>query len=266
MKLKTILLLAIFISMIGCKQQEQKKENTSKSTLEIPQPEKTSSHLTNWKNAINSYNRNALRNTYETNAVKIISADNILTSTSEIANYYGIQKDKITSVESLFSVEANKKRGITYEIVRYTLDNQTAHIQIVIWKTKDEKVIREFEFTETYTAAEVNSSEIAKRRKLWMELCNAHNAENLVKQLYSKNTMYFNHKPLIQGTEALTKEYNYMNNENYSLQLDPLKLAIVNANFAFEIGQCSGGYGGKYILVWKKEADGNWYVYIDSNI
>jgi hypothetical protein len=78
--------------------------------------------------------------------------------------------------------------------------------------------------------------------------------------------MYYNHKPIVQGTENLIQEYGYMNRESYSLQLDPKKSVIVNANFVFEIGQCSGSYGGKYVLIWKKEADGNWRIYIDSNI
>jgi ketosteroid isomerase-like protein len=99
-----------------------------------------------------------------------------------------------------------------------------------------------------------------------MELCNANNAKALVTQLYSNNTIYFNHKPIVKGTADLIKEYSYMNNKNYHLNLQPLIVKVVNARFAFEIGQCSGGYNGKYILIWKKHADGNWKIFIDSNI
>jgi ketosteroid isomerase-like protein len=41
---------------------------------------------------------------------------------------------------------------------------------------------------------------------------------------------------------------------------------FVNDNLVYEIGQCKGTYKGKYILVWKKESDGVWRVFIDSNI
>lgn len=268
MNLKIILLLLVLVSIIGCKQQESKKEERTPSKTEMVESEKISTHLNNWENAINSHDLNTLKNSYAANAIKIISADSIMNTSSQIASYYETQKHKITAITSLFSIEANKKRGITYELVSYKTDQLKEYIQLVIWKQENEKIIREFEFTETRSLAspKVDTSEITKRRNLWMELCNANNAEHLVKQLYSANTMYFNHKPIIQGTTDLVKEYSYMNNEKYSLKLTPIQLEVVNANFAFEIGQCSGSYGGKYILIWKKLADGKWYIHIDSNI
>ena len=243
---------------------DKQHEPNTNSTTEI----EVSSHLEDWMKAINSHDANALQHSYDTNAVKIISADNIINGASNIAAHYGKHKQKITTIKSLFRVEANKRRGITYEMVKFTTDNQKEYLHIVIWKTKDGNVVREFEFTEIHKTSDSKAAttEITQRRKLWMELCNAHNAENLVKQLYSPNTMYYNHKPIVQGTENLIKEYGYMNNNKYSLKLEPKKLIIANSDVAFEIGQCSGSYGGKYILIWKKQADGNWDIYIDSNI
>lgn len=243
---------------------DKQHEPNTNSTSEID----VSSYLEDWMNAINTNDKKALQSSYDANAVKIISADNIINGASNIAAYYGKHTHKITSIESQFRIEANKRRGITYELVKFTTADQKEYMQIVIWKTKDGNVIREFEFTEIHKTSdsEVATTEITKRRKLWMELCNAHNAENLVKQLYSPNTMYYNHKPIVQGTENLIKEYGYMNNQKYALKLEPKKLTIVNTDVAFEIGQCSGSYGGKYILIWKKQADGNWDIYIDSNI
>ena len=263
MRLKIIILSFVLLFIIGCKQSQRKKENTTNS--EIDQPEKTSDNLIDW---VDAFNTDTLESSYDENAVKIISPDNIISSALEIANHYKIHKNKITSIESLFSTEANKERGINYELVKYKTDNFKEYIQIVIWKAQNEKTIREFEFTgeNTLEADQVDTTNIVKRRKLWVELCNTHNPENLVKELYSSNTMYFNHKPIVKGTEDLIKEYNYMSNENYSLNLNPIKLEVVNANLAFEIGQCSGSYNGKYILVWKKQVDGVWKVYIDSNI
>lgn len=268
MKLKTIILQFILLTIIGCNQRENKNENISNSQTEIVQSEHIPDNLRNWANDINNNNTNSIKNSYDTNAIKIISTDSIIESSTQIANYYGIHKGKITSIESIFSIEANKKRGINYELVRYKIDNLKEFIGIVIWRKENEMIIREFEFTEesTFESKKVDTINIAERRKLWIELCNTNNPENLVKQLYSNNTIYFNHKPIVKGTEELIKEYGYMNNENYTLNLHPMKLEVVNANFAFEVGQCSGSYNGKYILVWKKHADGNWKVYIDSNI
>ena len=236
--------------------------------MKIVKSEHIPDNLKKWADDINNDNTNSLKNSYDTNAIKIISEDSIIDNSAQIANYYRIQTGKITSIESIFNLEANKKKEINYQLVRYQIDNLKEFIGIVIWKMENGKIIREFEFTQetTLESKKVDTTDIDERRKLWIELCNKNNSENLVKQLYSKHTMYFNHKPIVKGTEELIKEYSYMNNGNYTLNLHPLKLEVVNANFVFEVGQCSGSYNGKYILVWKKQPDGNWKVYIDSNI
>ena len=84
--------------------------------------------------------------------------------------------------------------------------------------------------------------------------------------MYSENTLYYNHKPLVVGRELLIEEYSYMNRENYQLTLNPIVVDQVNDKLVFEIGQCKGSYGGKYIIIWRKEESGKWEVFIDSNI
>lgn len=268
MKLKTIVLSLVLLIIIGCKQYENKKENTSDSKTDIVQSVKGINNIADWISAVNKDSLNTLEGTYNTHAIKILSPDSILNSPTQIANYYNAQKNKITFLESLFRIEANKERGIHYELFKYKTDNHKEYVQLVIWSMENKNVTREFEFTQerTSASASVDTTDIDKRRELWMTLCNSHEVENLVKQLYTPNTMYYNHKPIVQGTEDLIKEYSYMNTKSYSLNLSPLTLEVINTNYAFEIGQCSGSYNGKYILIWEKQADGNWKILIDSNI
>lgn len=268
MNLKIVILLFLILNIVEDKQQSDKNETVTNSEMEIVQSQKTSSYITGWVNAINDNNIPNIEKMYASNAIKVISGDSILNSSKSIAAYYGIQKSKITSIESLFNVEANKNRRINYEVIRYKTEDLKEYTQLLIWRFEGQKVIREFEFTEERSSEskKVSTSDIAERRKLWMELCNENNAEKLVQQLYSSNTIYFNHKPIIRGIEDVIKEYAYMNNANYSLHLQPMKLEVVNANLAYEIGQCSGSYNGKYMLVWKKESNGIWKIYMDSNI
>lgn len=258
----------MLLAIIGCKQREHKKENISNTHMGIIQSENFPGHLNNWRTDINSHNTISIKNYYDSAAIKIISTDSIIEHSTPIANYYTSHKGKITSIESIFSIEANKERRINYDLVRFKTDDQKEFIGIVIWRMENEKIIREFECTEesTIESGNVDTTKIAERRKLWMEHCNAHNAQALVTQLYSSNTIYYNHKPIVKGTADLIKEYSYMNNKNYRLNLQPLIVKAVNASFAFEIGQCSGSYNGKYILIWKIDSDGSWKIFIDSNI
>ena len=84
--------------------------------------------------------------------------------------------------------------------------------------------------------------------------------------MYTENTIYYNHKPVIVGHEDLAVEYQYMNNKKYELFLEPIIVEVVQDDLVYEIGQCSGTYGGKYILIWQKGNDDVWRVLVDSNI
>ncbi|MDR7127885.1 ketosteroid isomerase-like protein [Algoriphagus sp. 4150] len=265
--MKTVILPFVILFIIGCKQQPNKGENVSNSKTEIVRTKKVPDYIVDWANAINNSDIHTIEKNYASNAIKIVSEDGIIESSLQIAKYYEIEREKITSIESLFNVEASKDKRINYELIRYETEGLKEYVQIVIWRLENGQAIREFEFTERSgpEAVKVDTNAIADRRKLWIDLCNANNSENLVKQLYSPNTIYFNHKPIVKGLENLIKEYDYMNN-NYTLNLQPMKLEVVNANVAYEIGQCSGSYNGKYILVWQRQSDGNWKIHIDSNI
>ncbi|ATL44974.1 hypothetical protein OZ664_08625 [Elizabethkingia sp. HX WHF] len=268
MNSKIIIIQFLFLIILGCKPQEASKGRISNYQDKILQDKNVPNHLKNWAIGINENNIDSIKHFYDINAVKINSPDNIIEGSSQIANYFKAQKEKITSIKSLFSVEANSKRKINYELVSYKTDDQKEFIGIVIWKVENEKIIREFEFTKesSLDSKKVDTANISERRKLWIQLCNENNPKNLIKELYSSNIIYYNHKPLVKGTDDLIKEYSYMDNKNYHLKLHPLTLKTVNASFAFEIGQCTGSYNGKYIIVWEKGADGKWKIIVDSNI
>ena len=102
-------------------------------------------------------------------------------------------------------------------------------------------------------------------RNKWMELCNTHQANNLVRQLYTEDAIYYNRGRLLQGSQALSAEYSYMNSPGYSLKLTPKHVVFVSSEIAYEIGQCSGSYPYPYMLLWEKQEDGNWKVRMDSN-
>lgn len=265
-EIKRIVMPLIFLIFAGCQQLSSKNEIPEKNPVPV-ETNIISEDLTDWVNAINNKNLSSIRDFYSTESIKIISADSTLNNPREIADYYLLLPNKIISISSLFHVEASKEKDINYELIEYMTEDKKVYVQLVIWKLHNGKKIREFEFTSRRSEVLVVEEErISKRRNLWMQLCNDHNPKNLVNDLYSSHSFYFNHKPLIKGQDNLIKEYGYMKNENYNLTLEPLKLEFVNTNLVYEIGQCDGSYRGKYILIWNKEADGKWKIFIDSNV
>ena len=223
-----------------------------------------------WKYAQNEKD-SSLMDLYTQNAVKVVTEAKILSGAAEIMEHYG-PKEPISEVFSMFDIDANIPRGISYEINAITVNNAPRTIQLVIYEKSGEQKLRAFEY-DADQPKEIEESlyqeiigQLQERRDQWMAYCNAHDVPGLINDLYSHNTLYYNHRPLVKGREALVQEYAYMNNEQYKLRLIPKFLSVVNEGTVFEIGQCEGSYNGKYILIWNKDEDGVWRIFIDSNV
>ena len=225
---------------------------------------------TQWKNSLNARD-SSLMNYYTPDAVKIISFDSILTGPEAIYQHY-TSLAHINYIRTPYTIEANEHRGISYEINIYKPKNDRIYIQLVIYEKVGDKKLRAFEYDAARPILNMEnipkeiSEELKERREQWMAYCNAHDVPGLIYDLYSDNTLYYNHRPVVKGRKALVQEYAYMNNEQYSLSLKSRHLTFVNDTTVFEIGQCEGSYNGKYILIWKKEEDGVWRIFIDSNV
>jgi len=168
--------------------------------------------------------------------------------------------------KELFFTTANKEREIEYRIVQVAREEQQTDFGVLITQnTIDQKRLNLLYLTEGGDEAPNWENEINERRAAWMKTCNNHNVTELINEFYSITPFYYNHKPLVSNPAALIQEYSYMANENYQLTLTTLFKEPVNSSTVYEIGQCSGSYNGKYILVWVKE-DGEWKIKFDSNI
>lgn len=168
------------------------------------------------------------------------------------------------SYQSNYSVQVNAL--LDYEIGEIEASGQTFSVMFI--KRKDDESGPKIEFLVIYKMGDPGGeteSIINQRRKEWVELCNAHNAGKLVKELYTKDAYYYNRGRLLQGTDAISKEYSYMNSSGYSLNLTPKHSVFVTDDITYEIGRCSGSYPLPYMLLWKRLEDGTWKVLMDSN-
>lgn len=252
-------IILISFSLLGC----HNKIASPKEPSQITQPS-TDRHST-WKKLLDqpSITTSAV---YSQDAIKINSQGGILEGRTKIVEDLVAQPMEILTVQSNTVILAHQRRAIEYEIAEYTDANAGSYKQLIIWQTIDSIPKRVFEVEAKVEKAKNVRSELETRRKLWMQLCNQHQVANLVNELYSENTLYYNHRPLIRGRAALIPTYQYMSNESYQLTLNPITIETVNPETVFEIGQCEGSYNGKYILIWKKQTDGQWRIWVDSNI
>jgi len=237
----------LFCFLIGCTSQDQPKEETPANTNTDAKEKAVDPRF---------------QLVYAEQAIKVLEDGSVLEGVAQIARFYTESAFSMNAIQTLFSIKASDQ--FKYEIGKFESGNKSYKHVLITDFTKQNK--RVFEFISEANDVTSGKDEIDQRRAEWIELCNQHDAQNLVTQLYSKTPIYYNHKPVVTDPESLIATYSYMNNPDYSLQLTPEHVELVKDDLAFEMGQCSGSYGGKYILIWKKDESGKWMIWIDSNI
>ena len=203
-----------------------------------------------------------LRGSYAEKPVIIRSNLKLLDTNPSLTDYFEEISDLFKGAEVSTVSCINASGDIYYEINEIQESKKASHSSMVIWRGNT----KEFEIIASNQSKNFDQSEIDQRRKDWMKLCNEHNAYKLVSDLYEPEAIYYNHRPVDIGTEKIARTYSYMNRETYSLTLTPIIIHPVTNSLVYEIGQCSGSYGGKYMLIWRKNSEGVWQILFDSNI
>ncbi len=218
-----------------------------------------------WKNTFNN-NVEALYTQYDKYA-KIITKNEVLEKEKNRRDYYIDLKNRYGEISKYNLLTSEKEQGgYTYKINSLETLNGNELLQLYITKDKDGFTQRVIELNfEKGKTDKRQLKAVSKARKKWINICNSHKPNELVKTMYHNNAKYYNKGRLLVSHKQLIDEYKYMSNPKYSLNLIPIHVIPVNKDIVYEIGQCSGSYKGKYVLVWKKDEKGNWKVIFDSN-
>ena len=196
----------------------------------------------------------------------ILSEDGLIRGTKKINAFVAefVKSNRNTKAyKKQFSIPVNAQ--LAYEIGEIQAIENV--FSVMFLRRKGTKAGSSIELLVIYKKVDAEDplAAINRSRTQWMELCNAHKAAELVKELYTSNAFYYNRGRLLQGTKTISAEYGYMNSPAYSLKLTPKHVAGITPTIAFEIGRCSGSYPNPYMLLWEKQADGKWQVLMDSN-
>ncbi len=277
------LLLSLLCSSIGCTLNKSANMNkTDKSifagtgepesvvgaaTMDDPALEKLLDEAeTQWLESFNEGNGD-VSGFYLKKAVFFPSEGSLIRGRQAIAAYYRKQRIRHCRFRSI-TAEARHRAALNlvYEIGYLVAENGTKFKYIVAWREIGDTWARELEaIAKTSEYVVEDASGIERSRQRWIELCRQHDPNVLVKQLYEKNAYYYNRERVLQGTIAIASEYGYMADPGYMLNLAPLSLTFVTSNLAFEIGKCTGTWGGYYLLCWQRGRDGIWRILLDSN-
>ena len=248
------------------------KENSKKNTSSV----KNSTQLVDagsdmldpnvkWQLILNAQ-LDSLYTFYSPKAYKISYKGEMVNGAMRIMDLFKGKGLVINEISATERITAVLDSTVIYEIGNFSTPDRSSYAHLLIWRKEGKEIKRELELIGARVPYTPVPSELEQRRQEWMALCNTHNVSELVNELYTENTLYYNHKPMVVGREAVIAEYGYMGKSDYTLKLDPLIVEAVNKNLVFEIGKCSGSYRGNYVLVWKKGEDDIWRILLDSNI
>ena len=197
----------------------------------------------------------------------VVSGKLLLNAGPDINKYlYRFSKryGAVSDVKSYANLAVNTE--FEYEIGGFHTASGKDFAHILIWQTDRGFKRRMVEFVaKKGVVSYAVSKEIDAARQAWLKLCNAHSPDKLVAECYTDDAIYYNRGRILRGTEAISEEYGYMANPNYSLKLIPAHVEVVSENMVFEIGRCEGSYNLPYLLVWEKQSNGRWQIYLDSN-
>ena len=257
MPLIIVISVFIFCAFMPVKSQI----NQPNEDVENPKDSRTANQQ--WMQAINTKDLSTLEKLY-TKDVYGLSPKGIDFSNRDSLLMIVKKNDfKVKDVRTIRRISANA--NYDYEIGSFKNANDGLMKYVLIWDTSQLTDKRVLEFLDFANESVIDFKEIDIQREAWIKHCNAHNARELIQTLYTQNTMYYNHRPMVVGRVNLIPLYSYMNNPNYQLTLEPLVVESVSKELVYEIGQCKGSYNGKYILIWKKTEQG-WQVLFDANI
>jgi ketosteroid isomerase-like protein len=242
--------------------KEVKKKNTIQESFSNISDTISDNH--NWMQAINDKNIELLSSLYTENALVLSEKGVDLNNRKEILELVPNSNFIVKSVSTKKRIKAND--NYDYEIGSFINKDGGLAKHLIIWKTNDGNDKRELEFITVASGTQIDLEAITLQREQWMILCNVHDAKSLIDNVYSENTMYYNRGRLLKGRNHLVEEYDYMNNPEYKLKLEPILVEPVSESIVYEMGQCIGSYNGKYIIIWQKNDNGIWQVLFDSNI
>lgn len=258
---KYVILCIIVLNLMSCGQVDFSKASFPDKGEMVSNISFLHEQNARWINAVNG-NGVSLDEIYAEGSISI-------NSIGEISPYFEesvLGKAIVDSLITIRDIIATPDSSYVYEVGGFYSSSGDSFKHLVIWTKYRDVYKRELEFISKSTSRSFDKNEIDYRRNEWIKRCNEHNASLLVNELYAEDALYFNHKPLLNGRKGIIEEYGYMNEPSYNLILEPIIVVPVNDVLVYEIGQCRGSYGGKYILVWEKSSEGKWYVLMDSNI
>lgn len=107
-------------------------------------------------------------------------------------------------------------------------------------------------------------------RNEWVRLANRHDPLNHVQNSYTADAVYFGNGTRSDGHSGIAERYSYMENPDYQVDLEAAYQIQYQKEEVLEVGryftgEVRRGTGGLYVILWQRQASGEWKIKLDYN-
>lgn len=136
---------------------------------------------------------------------------------------------------------------------------------ITAWLKKNNAWKREVDIFYSASENEIDTTVFSDRKRDWVRFSNAHDAAQLINNLYHTDAFYLSKGRLDRGTEAITARYRYMDKPTWTVDLKSSAIIPVSDTIVYEIGRwVTKSKSGYFLIVWQYRA-ASWKILIDFN-
>lgn len=223
------------------------------------------------KDWLQAYNTDpkAIRNSYRENAVLFFDRENYIKGNQAICQFYSKNRNQIEQVKSIhttYRVRLSENPDMVYEIGYMITEKDARYDFIIIWSSEEGTWLRELEVITLYASNSSAQEGIDAVRRKWVALANEHSPERLSTEVYAEDFTYYNRNTIYQGYDKLCEAYSYMKEPDFQIDLKKEFSVVVQPDLVYEMGKwMNSDYSGSYIIIWKKQQNGEWKIAFDSN-
>lgn len=213
-------------------------------------------------------NASGLGSLYTSQVLLFSGKDPFIKGTDAVIGYYKKLQEDISEIKSInvtYRQQVNSR--VIYELGEITVLNNDTYQYLLIWKKKGDMWLRDLEAIACKNILSEDFSPIRNSKLEWVELSKQRDAKELVRELYTNRSVYYNLGTVIQGQQDISCRFSFMEYPGYSLNnLVTKSIANVQPGLTYEIIEwVQDSSTGYYVCIWVRDTDGKWKISLHSN-
>ena len=137
---------------------------------------------------------------------------------------------------------------------------------VIAWRKVGNDWLREMDVFLPTAKTPADVKTLDSLRAEWIRYANMKISHALASALFTHSGLYLNNSELSKGQAAITKRFEFIKNPGFNINLKAEKILPVDDETVVDIGNwITTAYVGYYLIIWKKETNGDWKISLYFN-